>query len=172
MSYSRGGSNILRNIRVIFIFRTLGGGIGVQFFWSQLGRFFIIYFKNCEWFVVRRSRTRKNSKSLRVKPFWKTPGVPTRYPWGTPRYPWGTPGYPGVSRGYPRGTPGSKTLILSIFGRWDLLQSIPRAISDRMVMVSCILVVSRGTKAKIKFHELSARRVPVTVDRPFFDVFS
>ena len=42
---------------------------------------------------------------------------------------------PGVTPGYPRGTPGSKTLILSISGPRDLLETIPRAISDRMVSV-------------------------------------
>ena len=47
-----------------------------------------------------------------------------------------TPGYPGV-------TPGSKTLILSISGPWDLLETIPRAISDRMVQVPSDLVSSR-----------------------------
>ena len=43
-----------------------------------------------------------------------------------------------------------KTRILSISGPWDLLQSIPRAISDRMVRVSFILVASRATLGQNK----------------------
>ena len=38
----------------------------------------------------------------------------------------------------------SKTVILSTFGPWDLLESIPRAISDRMVRVPSDFVSSRA----------------------------
>ena len=50
----------------------------------------------------------------------------------------------------PRGTPGSKTLILSIFGPRNLLGTIPRTISDRMVRVSSIFVGSRAVSGQNK----------------------
>ena len=49
----------------------------------------------------------------------------------------------------------SKTLILSISGPRDLLETIPRAISDRMVRVSFILVASRATLGQSKVPESS-----------------
>ena len=56
-------------------------------------------------------------------------------------------GAPGAPRGAP-GYPGSKTFILSTSGPRDLLQSVPRAISDRMVRVpsdfmSCRAILGR-----------------------------
>ena len=44
-----------------------------------------------------------------------------------------------------------KTFILSISGPWDLLETIPRAISDRMVRVSFIFVSSRAVSDQNKF---------------------
>ena len=74
---------------------------------------------------------------------------------------------PGVTPGYPGGTPGSKTLILSISGPWDLLETIPRAISDRMVPVPSDFVSSRAVLGQNKVpRALSTSDVFSHVQKP------
>ena len=52
-------------------------------------------------------------------------------------------GHPGVTLGYPGVPPGSKTFILSVSGPRDLLETIPRATSDRMVRIPFNFMSSR-----------------------------
>ena len=61
----------------------------------------------------------------------------------------------------------SKTFILSISGPWDLLETIPRAISDRMVRVPSDFVSSRAILGQNKVpRALSTSDVFLHVQKP------
>ena len=61
-----------------------------------------------------------------------------------------------------------KRIILSISGPWDLLQSIPRAISDRMVQVPFIFMSSRVILGRSKAPCVSARFLRVKCHHIFY----